>query len=673
MSVLASLVIKILGDTAGIEAAVSKTEGTLNKIGKAADSKLGQAVKTAAKIGAGAVVAEFGLAINTAAKFEHAVDQVGAVANATEKEMKGLADAALRIGKDTAFSATEAAQAMEILAANGVSATDIMQGAADATVALAAAGGTDLKTAADTSSTAMAVWGLKTSEMTDLVNRLAGAANVSRFGVEDMSAAIAMGGGAAASAGVEIQDFLTSIAAIAPSFSSGSDAGTSFKSFLNALTPTTEKAISALKNLGIITKEGQNRFFTAEGQLKSMADITGILNDATKGLTEQQKAQALETIFGADAMRAAAALAGLTKEEFLAMDEVMKNTSAADVAAQRMGNLKGSMEELSGSVETLQIKIGMALIPVAMKLSGFLNSELVPAGEKLFAFLQKNQPVAIALAVALGLVLTAMFPIPTAIALVVVAGSLLINHWSEIRAKATEVFGSLPGPIQAAMAFIYEHIVSRIEGVKQMFEGMWKVITGVVDLFTALVHGDWAGAWDALKQIASGALDIFIGHLKAAFGNVPGIIAGFAAGAATAAGNWASGIVNKIMEVLSGLPGKMAQVGRDAANAFLNSISVAGISAADVVGFVGGLSPFAAGGVSQGGLALVGERGPEIVGLPRGARVFSNAESRDMARGGTQLTVNVQGDVIMGGEGRGANVGDVAFGIMAGLQARGWT
>src|SRR3990167_8554188 len=171
MSVLASLVIKILGDTAGIEAAVSKTEGTLNKIGKAADSKLGQAVKTAAKIGAGAVVAEFGLAINTAAKFEHAVDQVGAVANATEKEMKGLADAALRIGKDTAFSATEAAQAMEI-----------------------------------------------------------GAANVSRFGVEDMSAAIAMGGGAAASAGVEIQDFLTSIAAIAPSFSSGSDAGTSFKS-----------------------------------------------------------------------------------------------------------------------------------------------------------------------------------------------------------------------------------------------------------------------------------------------------------------------------------------------------------------------------------------------------------------------------------------------------------
>jgi hypothetical protein len=53
--------------------------------------------------------------------------------------------------------------------------------------------------------------------------------------------------------------------------------------------------------------------------------------------------------------------------------------------------------------------------------------------------------------------------------------------------------------------------------------------------------------------------------------------------------------------------------------------------------------PFANGGVVNGGLQLVGERGPELVRLPSGSRVHSNAESRRMA-GGT-INVHVNGRV----------------------------
>jgi len=49
---------------------------------------------------------------------------------------------------------------------------------------------------------------------------------------------------------------------------------------------------------------------------------------------------------------------------------------------------------------------------------------------------------------------------------------------------------------------------------------------------------------------------------------------------------------------------------------------------------------FANGGVSSGGLAVVGERGPELVNLPAGARVNSNRESRKMA-GGTTNNINI--------------------------------
>ena len=52
------------------------------------------------------------------------------------------------------------------------------------------------------------------------------------------------------------------------------------------------------------------------------------------------------------------------------------------------------------------------------------------------------------------------------------------------------------------------------------------------------------------------------------------------------------------------------------------------------------LPGFANGGVSSGGLAGVGERGPELVNLPAGARVNSNRESRKMV-GGTTNNINI--------------------------------
>ncbi|MGK2898615.1 MAG: phage tail tape measure protein [Burkholderiaceae bacterium] len=294
--------------------------------------------------------------IKFAADYEHGIDQVGAVAQATDEQLKGLSQTGLRLGRDTAFGATEAAGAMEILAANGISATDIINGAADAAVNLAAAGGTTLAVAADVASTAMAVWNLETTEMTDVVNRLAGAANVSRFGVEDMGQAVAMAGGVAAQMGVSFADLTTAIAATASSFASGSDAGTSFKTFLLGLDGTTDKAKETIAQYGL-------EFRKANGELKPMAEIADELRVKIGSLGEAQQVAALKTIFGNDAYRTAAGLMSLTAGEFKELDTAMKNTDAADIAAQRMGNLKGDIEELKGSIESLAIATGQKVIP----------------------------------------------------------------------------------------------------------------------------------------------------------------------------------------------------------------------------------------------------------------------------------------------------------------------
>ena len=479
---------------------------------------VGSGLATTAKIGAAAVVglgaaAAGGLAlsINAAANFEQAIDQVGAVANATEAEMAGLSDTALRIGRDTAYSATQAAAAMEVLAANGVSVADIMNGAADAAVALAAAGGTDLTTAADTASTAMAVWGLKAADMADVVNRLAGAANVSRFGVEDMSLAIAAGGGAAKTAGVEFGDFAAAIAAIAPSFSSGQDAGTSMKTFLANLVPDTKAAKQAFAELGITTADGSNRFFDASGNLKSMAEIAGILHEVTAGLSEEQKTLALNTMFGSDAMRAAAALSGLTAEEFQKLQDTMGNTDAAAVAAQRMDNFKGSMEALKGSLETIQIEIGSKFLPALSELARWAAENLPVA----FAYIETE--IAPKVAAAFDDISEAARRFVDAV------GPYIVRFASEAQQQFSRFQGYYQTDIQPAFDNIrraVEELVQKIrenwdkigpivEGVGELIENVVENIGNALQIIIDLLGGDWSGAWENTKQLIQGVFDFW--------------------------------------------------------------------------------------------------------------------------------------------------------------------
>lgn len=344
------------------------TGEALNRAGKQSQS-FG---KAAASTAVGLAAADLALrGLSVAAKvtvgsflsFEQGLADAGAVAKATDRQMGQMADSALRIGRDTKFSAGEAAGAFEKLAASGMSVESILGGAADASAALAAAGGVDLPLAADVMSTAMAVFGLSADQAGEAANRLAGAANVSRFGVQDMAAAVAQGAGAAKVAGVSFGDFATAIAAIAPNFASGSDAGTSFKTFLTRLIPSSKEAEGAMRDLGLITADGANQFVDASGKIKGMAEVSQILHDKLGPLTDAQKLNALQTIFGTDALRAAAAMSEITADKFRAMDETMRTTDAAEVAARRMDTLKGRLDNMRSSLETAAIQIMTGIAP----------------------------------------------------------------------------------------------------------------------------------------------------------------------------------------------------------------------------------------------------------------------------------------------------------------------
>lgn len=325
-------------------------------------------VATGAGVAGGVIAGGFLVAVKSAADFEQGLSEIQATSGATTGEMDKIHDAALRIGKDTSFSATEAASAMSELSKAGVSVHDILNGAADATVALAAAGGVDLPEAATIASNAMNQFGLTAQELPNIADKIAGAANASAIDVSDFGYSLSQVGAVAKLAGVNFDDTATAIAVMGNAGIKGSDAGTSLKTMLMNLSPQTKKAKEEMMDLGIITADGSNKFYDAQGKLKSLSEISGILQDSLKGLTNEQKQNALATLFGSDAIRGAAVLAGQGSEGFDKMAASIAKVKAADVAKVRMDNMKGSIQALSGSAETLAITIGEKIVPVLTKM-----------------------------------------------------------------------------------------------------------------------------------------------------------------------------------------------------------------------------------------------------------------------------------------------------------------
>jgi TP901 family phage tail tape measure protein len=491
--------IKIDYDSAGIAKANTDLDGlaTTSDKSKAAIGKLGTVA-----LGLGAVVAGgFAVAVNSAASFEQKLSDVKAVSGATGTEMDTLRKKALQLGKDTQFSASEAADAIGELAKAGVSITDILNGAADATVALAAAGGIDLPEAATLAANAMNGFGLAAKDLPRVADLIAGAANASAIDVSEFGFALQQVAAVAHLAGVSFDDTATAIALLGNAGIKGSDAGTSLKTVFQNLIPTTQQQIELSKKLGLITKDGANAFFDASGKAKSLADISQVLKTALTGMSKEQQLATLQTLFGSDAIRAAAVLADNGAAGFTNMATAMGKVKAADVAATKMDNLKGSIEQMKGSLETAAIQVGSVFLP---KLK-----ELVDQVTKLvnwFANLSpKTQGITLDILGAGGAVALLTGGIIKFVKLVkeIQTVAAIIKAWSiwtKIAAAATKVWTAAQWLLNIAMdANPLVLIVLAIIILIAIIVILWIKCAAFRNFFIAV----WGAIWSFLKKVGS--------------------------------------------------------------------------------------------------------------------------------------------------------------------------
>lgn len=350
--VAVELVAKVAGYRAGIGTAIASTKefrGELDNMRRNSKAHFDQ-LAMGATIAGTAMLGLVGWATKVGMEFDKQMSEVQAITNATAGELNDLRQAALDAGKATTFSATQAAQAEAELAKAGLTTADILGGALDGALALAAAGSLDLAEAASIAAKTMGQFQLAGEDVSEIADLLAGAANASATDVHELGEALKMGGGAAHAAGMSVEDTTTVFTAFAKQALVGSDAGTSFKTMLMMLQAPTVKASETMAELGI-------NVYDANGNMIDAYGIAGQLQKALSGLTQEERNKAIVTMFGADAQRAANALYAVGADGLHKLNgEMLAQADAARVAQQKTDNLAGDVERLKGSLESLFIE-----------------------------------------------------------------------------------------------------------------------------------------------------------------------------------------------------------------------------------------------------------------------------------------------------------------------------
>lgn len=344
---------------AGLATAKKSVDGFgegMNTFGKGVESA-GKKMTTAFTL---PVVGALGLAAKSFGDFETSLNTFENVAGATGAQMAAVGKLAKELGNDVSLpgkSAKDAADSMLELAKAGLSVEDSMD-AVKAVMQLATAAQIDNAEAAVIVGDALNSFKLDGKKAIKVADLLAGAANSASGEITDMAFSLQMSSAVFAAANVPIEDLVTSIALMAKNGIKGSDAGTSLKTSLIHLQNPSEKAAGVMKDLNF-------SIYDAHGNMKTMREIVENLASSTAGLTEQQKAQALATLFGTDGIRAANILLSEGVKGFDAMKlSVTEAGAAQDVANAKSKGLNGSIEALKSSLETAAITIGEKIAPV---------------------------------------------------------------------------------------------------------------------------------------------------------------------------------------------------------------------------------------------------------------------------------------------------------------------
>lgn len=355
----------------GLKSAKGMATGTSQDITKSvANTKKGALVATGA-IAAG--LTAFGVSsVKAGAEFDTSMSQVAATMGKTNTELQqevgdvdlawghfsgNLREYAQEMGKHTAFSATEAADALNYMALAGYDAQKSMQMLPNV-LNLAAAGNMELATASDMVTDASSALGLNTQETTKMVDQMAMASSKSNTSVAQLGDAMLTVGGTARNLKGGTTELSTALGILADNGMKGSEGGTILRNVITSLTAPTGKAQKELDALGVSV-------FDSEGNMRSMNDIMGDLNSSMSNMTGKERAEAMSKIFNKRDLKGVEALLSGAGDRWNELSGYIDKAqgSAQKMADTQLDNLQGDITLLKSAWEGLQISVSNKVTP----------------------------------------------------------------------------------------------------------------------------------------------------------------------------------------------------------------------------------------------------------------------------------------------------------------------
>ena len=569
MAEIAKAYVQIIPSAQGISGGIEKAlGGEAEKAGVSSGKKFGAsfagALGTAGKIAAGAVAAGTAAvtafaksSVDAGAQFDASMSQVAATMGLTVDEIGNLRDFAQEMGSSTAFSATEAADALNYMALAGYDAQTSMEMLPNV-LNLAAAGGMELATASDMITDSQSALGLTLEETSTLVDQMAKASSKSNTSVSQLGEAILKIGGTAKTLSGGTTELATALGILADNGTKGAEGGTALRNIMLTLQAPTDKAAKAMDYLGISA-------FDAEGNMRPLQEIFADFNDVLADASDAERTNILNDIFNKVDLKNVNALMDTNVERWEELSSAIDDSSGAaqQMAETQLDNLTGDITLFQSALEGAKIAISDNLTPSLREFVSFGTDGLSRITE---AFQTGGMTGAMT---ELGTVLS------EGISMIAQKAPEMINAGMQLLSALGEGIMSNIGPITDAMMQVVQSIVEKLlepgtlqsvlqaglniitqlaNGISQALptlipmavEVMLELVNTLIENIPMLV--------DAAVQIITGLADGIIQALPILIGALPQIITGLVDAIIAALPTLIQGIIQLVMMIVQNFP-----------------------------------------------------------------------------------------------------------------------
>lgn len=547
----------------------------------------------------GAIAGIGAAAVKVGADFDSSMSKVKALSGANEEQFAQLRQAALDAGETTAFSASEAADALGYMALAGWDADQSMT-ALPGVLDLAAASGMDLAAASDMVTDYLSAFGLEAAQASSFSDMLAYAQANSNTTADQLGEAYKNCAATLHGAGQDVETVTSLLEALANQGLKGSEGGTAVAAIMRDITAKMEKGAIKIGKTSVAVQD-------ADGNFRDLTDILTDVEAATDGMGTAQQAAALSGTFTADSIKGLNMVLTEGMDNISGYEEELRGSlgTAGEQANTMLDNFSGQMTLLQSALQGAAISISDVLTPVISNLVGYVQQAVdwfnsLSDGQKQIIILVAAVVAAIGpLLMILGSIASGIGSIITLIGLIASPVGLVV--------AAVVAAGVLIGAVVAAIMTHLDEFKQYFNDVAANFGEVWQ---SVID--------DATQGWEAFK-------DAFKAVVNAIIGFVNGMISAVVSG------------VNAIISVLNGLsfdvPDWVPGLGGKKFGFEISQVTAPQIPL------------LAKGGTLLRGSAIVGEAGPELLSLTGGGvRVTPLGNDNARAAGNTiYLTAHFSG------------------------------